>query len=275
MVVLVENMEYAKASDFGFDLILGFRQGALRDNWAVDIVEVTPELQKKETYDRFMRKHKYHGAFLMGFALKDPWMQSLSTTTVPTVLLDNYISRNENVAYIGTDSHEGIDMAIEHLEKLGHKKIALLNGSMDSMVTTDRTDAYVSSMKSHGLEYTEDMIAYGYYVEESAKYHTKGLLDTGATAIICGNDLLGIGVIKECERLGLKVPDDISVIGFDNLPISKTFDIPLTTIGQDRLDLGKNAYAGLYWLVQHVPISKSLLRPQLIIRESTSKHHQK
>lgn len=271
LCIFVENMLYEQANDFGFDIILGFKQGAVRDNWEVDIVPVTQEMQQKNPYDRYMRKHKYHGGFLMGFALKDPWMKNLSTTTIPTVLLDNYISRNNNVAYIGTDSFEGIDLAIDHLVGLGHKKIALLNGSKDSMITSARTDAFVSSMQSHNLSIDEDMIIYGYYVEESAKYHTEGLLDKGATAIICGNDLLAIGVFKECIRLNVMVPEDVSVIGFDNIPDAADIKPGLTTIGQDRLNLGKNAYAALYWLIANVPISRSLLRPQLIIRQSTGK----
>ena len=75
----------------------------------------------------------------------------------------------ENVAYIGTDSFEGIDLAIDHLKHLGHTKIALLNGSKDSMVTTNRHDAYILSMQNHGLDIDENLIAYGHYVEESAK----------------------------------------------------------------------------------------------------------
>lgn len=87
--------------------------------------------------------------------------------------------------------------------------------------------------------------------------------------IICGNDLLAIGAIKECEKLNIRVPEDVSIIGYDNLPTAETTTPPLTTINQDRLDLGKNSYAALYWLIAKVPISRSLLRPQLIIRSST------
>lgn len=275
LCIFVENMLYQNEDDFGFDIILGFKQGAVRDNWDITIVEATPELQESEPYDRYMVRNNFHGGFLLGFALKDPWMEQLEHTTIPTVLLDNYIRKNPNVAYIGTDSFEGIDLAIEHLKALGHKDIALLNGSQDSMVTTNRHDAFVISMKNQGLELNDDLVTYGYYVEESAKYHVPTLLENGATAIICGNDLLAVGAIKECKRLGVKVPEEVSIIGYDNLPIASSMTPALTTISQDRLDLGKNAYATLYWLVAKVPISRSLLRPTLIIRETTAKRKRK
>ena len=264
-------MLYLKEDDFGFDIILGFKQAAVRDKWDVHIVEMNPILQMKEPYDRYMMRNHYHGGFLIGFALKDPWMKQLESTTIPTVLFDNYIRKNPNVAYTGTDSFEGIDLAIDHLTQLGHTHIALLNGSKDSMVTANRYEAFVSSMQSHDLPVNENLIAYGYYVEESAKYHFADLLNNGATAILCGNDLLAIGILKECQRLHIKVPRDISIVGFDNLPISAECTPALTTISQDRIDLGKSSYAALYWLIAKVPISRSLLRPSLIVRESTGK----
>lgn len=230
---------------------------------------MTPVLQLKEPYDRYMVRNQYHGGFLVGFALKDPWMKQLENTTIPTVLFDNYIKHNPNVAYIGTDSFEGIDLAIDHLHELGHTHIALLNGSKDSMITANRYDAYISSMQNHNLDIDESLIAYGYYVEESAKYHVTDLIHHGATAILCGNDLLAIGALKECQKLQIRVPEDISIVGYDNLPSASTTNPGLTTISQDRLDLGKNSYAALYWLIDKVPISRSLLRPTLIVRKST------
>lgn len=270
LCIFIENMLYEKPDDFGFDILLGFKQAAIRDNWEVHIVPMTPVLQLKEPYDRYMVRNQYHGGFLVGFALKDPWMKQLENTTIPTVLFDNYIKHNPNVAYIGTDSFEGIDLAIDHLHELGHTHIALLNGSKDSMITANRYDAYISSMQNHNLDIDENLIAYGYYVEESAKYHVTDLINHGATAILCGNDLLAIGALKECQKLQIRVPEDISIVGYDNLPSASTTNPGLTTISQDRLDLGKNSYAALYWLIDKVPISRSLLRPTLIVRKSTS-----
>ena len=270
LCIFIENMQYEMSGDFGFDIILGFKQAALRDNWDVTVVPITPFLQLHDPYDRYMMKNNFHGGFLVGFSLEDPWMEQLEKTTIPTVLFDNYIKKNPNVAYVGTDNFEGIDLAIDHLVTLGHTRIALLNGSLDSMVTFNRYDAYVASMQNHHLEVDENLVEYGCYIEDSAKYHLPYLIENGATAIVCGNDLLAVGVIKECKRLNIKVPEELSVVGFDNLPIANEISPALTTINQNRIDLGRNSYAALYWLIVKVPISRSLLRPQLIIRDTTA-----
>ena len=129
----------------------------------------------------------------------------------------------------------------------------------------------MSAMEKEGLSVDKDLIAYGYYVSDSAKYHVPGFLSAGATAIICGSDLIARGVINECTARGFRVPEDISVVGFDDIPLAATLTPPLTTIRQERNELGKCAYIILNSLIHHISISKTLLRPTLIERESTAR----
>ncbi len=271
LCLLIENMDYEKLDQFGYDIVLGFKQNAFRHNWDVTVVPVTPALQMQEKYDTYLLKNGYCGAFLCGFALHDEWMAQLSNTTMPTVLLDNFIPNNPNVCCIGTDSYEGINMAVTHLYTLGHKNIAFLNGSLHSMVTEQRQEAFETTMVSLGLEVQEKLMAYGYYVADTAKYYVPDFLSAGATAIVCGNDLIASGVIAECKSRGFRVPEDISVVGFDDIPVAPTLEPPLTTIRQDRNELGKCAYVILNSLIHHIAISKTLLRPKLMERESTTR----
>ena len=271
LVVFVENMDYERPEDFGYDLILGFRQMAYRDNWAVNVVSVGPKLQTHEKYDTYMLMHGYSGAFAMGFALKDNWMSQIAKTDIPTALLDNYVPLNQNVGYVGTDSDEGIERAIKKLYDLGHRRIAFLNGSPNSWVSDQRQAAYEAGIRNVGLKLDHDLTAYGYYVADSARFHVPAMLEAGATAILCGNDLIASGVYDVCSHLKLKIPRDISVVGFDDLPIASELKPGLTTIRQDRLELGKCAYFTLNSLINEVSISKTMLRPMLIERGSCGK----
>lgn len=271
LCIFIENMEYDDPDQFGYEIILGFKKSALRDNWEVSLLPASSELQSQEKYDTYLLKHGFSGAFLLGFSLEDEWMHQLKKTKMPTVLLDNQISRNSNVCYIGTDNQEGIELAIEHLYKLGHRRIAFLNGSPNSMVTDQRHQAYLDSMAHHKLEVTRDLFAFGYYVSDCAKYHVPDFLAAGATAILCGSDLIAQGVINECRARGFRVPEDISVIGCDDIPLAQKLNPPLTTIRQDREALGMCAYISLISLNKNVSVSKTLLRPKLIKRDSTAK----
>lgn len=268
--IFIENMDYETANQFGYEIILGFKQAAYRDNWDVVVIPITPDFQDLEKYDTYMLKHGFTGAFLVGLSLQDEWMNQLASTNIPTALFDNYIRRNPAVGYVGTDNSEGIDIAVEHLVSLKHKKIAFLNGSSNSMVSEQRQKAFIESMTLYGLSLDKKLMAYGYYVADSAKYHVPTFLEVGATAIMCGNDLIASGVITECTKMGFKVPDNISVIGFDDLPMSEYMVPPLTTIRQDRIELGKSGYHTLSSLIRKIPLSKTLLRAQFIKRSSTA-----
>jgi LacI family transcriptional regulator len=270
LCILVENMPYEQEDDFGFDLILGFKQLAQRDNWSIDVIPVTPAFQSGRKFDSFMLRKGYSGAFCMGFALQDTWMQQFHSSTSPVVLLDNYVPYNPNVTYVGTDNYEGMALSVSHLAALGHQKIAFLNGSENSFVTEERRNAFIQSMHSNHLTVENDLNIYSYFVSEAAKYHVSHFLERGVTAIICGNDLLASGVITECRQLGYRIPEDVSVIGFDDIPIAQTTNPPLTTIRQNRLQLGKCAYTTLNALMLHIPLSKTILRAQLVSRGSVA-----
>lgn len=267
--ILVENMDYENIEQFGYEIIMGFKLSAARRHWEVSVIPSNLKMQTAEKYDSYMLKNGFSGAFLLGFTLHDDWAKQLYKTSVPTVLLDNYISGNQHVGYVGTDSYEGISLAVNHLVKLGHKKIAFLNGSKNSMVSDERYLAFIQSMQNNNMMIYEKLIEYGYYVPDCAKYHVPGFLENGATAILCASDLIALGVITEVTKHGLKVPEDISVIGYDDLPLAAELTPPLTTIRQDRIDLGKSAFLLLDGLVHDITVSKMLLRAKFIEREST------
>lgn len=268
--IFIENMDYENIEQFGYDIVVGFKLSAARRHWDVTVVPTNLNMQTAEKFDTYMLKNGYSGAFLLGFTLHDDWVWQLSKTTVPTVLLDNYIERNNHVGYVGTDNFEGIDLAVDHLSNLGHTRIAFLNGSKNSMVSEQRHQSFISSMTKHGLDVDDNLIEYGYYVPDCAKDHVPGFLQNGATAIMCASDLIASGVITEIQKKGLRVPEDISVIGFDDLPMAAQSHPPLTTIRQDRTDLGKSAFLLLDGLIHNVTISKLLLRAKFIQRESTA-----
>lgn len=269
LCVLIKNMDYTNPDEFAYDIVLGFRQSAIKQKWDIDAVTVTEEMQLDEKYDSFMLRNGYLGAVFLGFSLHDEWIVQLQTTTTPSVLFDNTIRNNPNVCYIGSDNFEGIQLAIDHLYALGHRKIAFLNGEKDSMVASQRHQAYIQAMDSYNLPVSEDLTAYGDYIPATARAFVPGFLEAGATAILCGNDIIASGVITECNRLGQRVPEDISVVGFDDLPISTQTLPPLTTIRQERSELGRFAYDSLNGLIHHIRISRILLRPELIERKST------
>lgn len=267
--IFIENMRYSNSSQFGYDIVHGFCDLAEREGWMVDIYPITPEEQRSTPYDIFMLQEKYQAAFILGFSLLDPWMEEFHHTHFPTVLYDNYIPHNPNTCSIGCDSNEGFQHAVKHLVELGHKKIGLISGPLDSYITRARYQAYLSAMEQYHLEVNRDYIGLGYFTSETSKHYIPKLYAQGVTAILFSHDIRAISGMTECADINIRIPEDLSIIGFDDLPISATCSPPLTTIQQDREALGKCAYYVMSSLLNHVPIGSILLRAPLIVRDST------
>lgn len=265
-----ENIEYEVPHHFAYDIIIGFRQLAEPAGFEVEIVPVDIALQKNTNYDIFMLEYDYIGSFVLGFSLNDPWIKDFKNSRTPTVLFDNYVTGNPFTAYVGIDNDEAMELALDHLTSLGHKKIAYLSGSLGSYVLQRRHSAFLNAMHNHKIKTTSQSTGCSYYLSECIEIHLPKFLDSGMSAIICSHDTIATEAITKCQQLGYKVPEDISIIGFDDLPIAAYTSPPLTTIRQDRVSLGKSGFFALSSLLNNIPISTFLLHSMLIERKSTA-----
>lgn len=269
LCILIDNIEYQEPHQIAYDIILGFRQMAEPAGFTVDVVQVTGKLQRTTPYDVFMLQNNYKGAFVMGFALSAAWMKDFRTSHTPTVLFDNYIIANPAMSYVGIDNNEGMELAVSHLKQLGHKKIGYLSTALGSHVMQVRHKAFFHALKQAGLNAEPMLARSSLYINECIGKHLPKLLDLGVSAIICCHDQMANAAVIQCQQLGYHVPKDISIIGFDDLPFCAYTSPPLTTIRQDRIQLGKSAYYALDSLRNGVSIGTLLLHAQLIVRNST------
>ncbi len=263
LCILIENMDHEDPSGFGHDLVIGFQQMAVLAGWTVEVVVISPKEQAQISYDTFMLGERYEGAFILGLSLSDPWMQDLKTARTPAVLYDNHIQENPLVAYVGVNSDEGLYKAVSYLKGLGHTHIGYVGSGMGSQISLERYHAYIRAMEMHGLDVDMGSV--------STEGYRSDLLHRGATAVVCQHDQLADEVMGHCKRAGYKIPEDISIIGFDDAAFSAHTTPPLTTIRQDRNALGRCGYYALSSLLDQTFISSLLLRAELIERGSVGR----
>lgn len=268
IAVFIENMDYKKPTDFGWDLVTGFRKMAEPDGYAVDIIPLSTSLEKEMPYDEYMLLNNYKGAFFIGLTFQDPWMMDFKTSRVPTVLFDNQIKYNPCITQVGVDNDEGMDMAISLLRSLGHTTIGYLSGALGSYIFQERYLAFFRALRKHHLNDHHSLAGHAYYTSECLETHLPRLLKAGCTAIICSYDILAHSVILHCQEKGLRIPEDLSIMGVDDIPLSRVTNPPLATIRQDRTELGKGAYYALSSQINQIHINVLKMHPEIIQRES-------
>lgn len=266
--IFVENMEYEKPEDFGWDIITGFRKLAEPSDYQVDIVPLTAEFQKTVRYDTYMLQEGWLGALFLGLSLLDPWMAEFRTCATPTVLYDNHVKSNPAVTHVGIDNDEGMDMAVSWLKSQGHRKIGYLSSALGSYVYQSRYNAFFHALRENGLDDRGELGGYAYRLSECLEQNLPRLLELGCTAVVCSHDILAHLLLIHCAESRIRVPKDLSVIGFDDIPLCRYTTPPLTTIRQNREELGKSAFYALASQLEGTPIGTLLLHAELVRRGS-------
>lgn len=269
LCLFLEKTSYEPAIQFSLDIVLGFQQAAACEGRDINVIPYPVSHKITITYDAYMLKHGFCGAFFAGAFPKDNWSSEFTSTVIPTVFLGNHRLGNPHTCQVGTDLYGALDIGISHLQSLNHKKIAFLNDAGNPAATWLQ-QAYYTESAAHGLTAPNSMYACSTSFGKDTGIYLRRFLQTGTTAVICGSDMLARAVIKECAALGLSVPQDISVIGFGSLASSALAIPPLTTIGQNGNALGRSGYYALAALFQEIAVGQTLLRAELILRDSTA-----
>ena len=216
------------------------------------------------------------GVFIHGsMAEKKAHLDIFRKAKVPFVVMN---SRNtgRNDAYIDTDNFGGAYEAVEQLINLGHRKILHLMGYPKSTNSMDRFEGYKKALHDSKILYDESLVVGAEFIEDIAYKRIAKILDAGKpkfTAIFASNDGMAIGALRALKEKNYKVPGDISITGFDDIPLSSYVDPPLTTVSQNLFDIGKNAGDMLIDAIEDSSPPKSRIVPyKLVIRESTSQN---
>lgn len=196
--------------------------------------------------------------------------QALHDTGVPTVLLDCFSSAAD-FSTVTIDNSGGAELAVDHLIKLGHRRIACVSGPRGPVTNEDRLTGYSTALERAGIKVENELIVEGDFRYQSGYAAAQLLLPHKPSAIFCLNDLMAYGVVRALRERKIKIPKDISVVGFDDIFFSSVLEVPLTTVRQSIGNIGETAANVLINEVQDKTAEKRhiVLPPQLVVRKST------
>ena len=272
--VYVYNINSSTVNRFANELILGFQTAASESNFSVNVVNISSLELSTGSYCDNLTYSKSKGYFFIGFPPHERFIDAAERKSIPFVIFEDYVNSALAVE-IGYDNSICYKILINHLVRLGHRKIAFLGGEQTSRITSSREIAFINAMTDNNLRVYRKMFAYGSYFGTFNKSDIIDLIDNGATAIVCASDGLANETVKACQSVGLRVPTDVSITGFDGLAFTKYTNPPLTTIFQNRIQIGKSAFHLIQQINSGVRLTKLSFRAELIARESTSEHIEK
>ena len=189
-------------------------------------------------------------------------------------LLENRLDRN-NLAVINSKDYEGAARAVEHLISLGHRDIAFISGRQNTYSGRQRYQAYVTTMNNHGLKVDEDHILSGDFLRVKAHEEVRRLLqsdkNTWPTAIFSANDEMALGAMDACKELGIAIPEQLSLIGFDDIPVASQLNPSLSSVSLPIYEMSQKAALSLVEMCEKGSASFSTISfpTQLMIRETT------
>ena len=177
---------------------------------------------------------------------------------------------NPNVHNVCCDSAEGMRLATAHLTALGHRRIGMINGHSQAQVSLQRRDGYILALADAGIPYDPALVYEGDFSETSGVIGLQYLLPRQVTAIVCVSDVTAMGVFRAAHAQNLKIPEDLSVVGYDNTNLTEYVSPGLTSVEQHLDQVGMVIVTTIHSMMQHRPVSDSVIRPSLVVRGSTA-----
>lgn len=230
--------------------------------------------RKDMPYAELYHQQRVDGLILLAIPLDDPLHLDLIDGRVPCVFTCRVREENNPTNWIDCDASEGIQQAVKHLVSLGHRDLGLISGPDNLILARSQLDGFRRALLRNDIPVVSRWIRSGDFSFESGRRLAVELMTAGPrpTALMCGDDMTAVGAIRGVEFLHLRVPEDVSIVGFDDVVLARYISPALTTVRQDGYQKGRVAAETLVEIMRGGLLNQPrqvMLNTQLIVRESS------
>jgi DNA-binding LacI/PurR family transcriptional regulator len=269
-LILTRNPHHI-ASDAFLNQILDGLITAVHKHSMRLIIDIVEAEHQKKAYLELVRAKRIDGLILSGPRFDDEALMALQKDRFPTVLMGQI--PHTDFYSVDIDNFSAAYQAVNHLIKLGHQRIACITNAHPSYTAAvERLRGYRTALERHSIPFDKDIVHYGDFTPESGFHQMKDLLeeDTHVTAVFAASDVVAIGAKGAIREHGLRIPNDIALVGFDDVPLARYLDPPLTTVRLPATELASRASEMLIKIIQgsYPPQKQLLLGSRLIVRRS-------
>lgn len=227
-----------------------------------------PEFERR-TINQIIAGGMIDGIIISSAVKNDPVISALAQSDVPFILIGRQVDQ-PNVSYVDVDNFSGAHEVVTHLLCQGYRRVAAITGPLNTIAATDRRDGYLEALKDRQVAFDPALVVEGDFTEGSGYAAVQRLLPYNPEAIFAASDIMAIGALRALREAGLRVPDDVALVGYDDIPIAAHMEPPLTTMRQPIYRLGITAAETLIDMVGHTAAHprRMVLPTELVIRES-------
>ena len=257
---------------FFSDVARGVSDIAERAGYGVILCNTDGRVDRELSYVRLMRRKRVDGLLVCSATLDAPFVQDLTAAGTPFVLVSR-MSADPDVPYVITDDRAGARLAVEHLVDLGHRRIGFIGGPENVQASRDRMSAYQDVLAEHAITARRGWSDHADFTQAAGRQVGQQILAQAdrPTAIFAANDVTALGVLEVAEGLGLRVPEDLSLVGYDDISYASLPRIQLTTVAQPAIEMGQIAADWLFSRIGSddvLPLQR-VLNPRLVVRSTT------
>jgi len=256
------------------ELIHNFETLATQQGYDLILTSTDYQTARMTGCVRRMLERKVDGVAIMTSEMDLGLIKELARRGVPLVFMD--VGRvGPRMSHVLIDYASGIRQAVDHVVDLGHTRVAFIAGPLDLHSARTRRQAFIDGMRAHKIQPEAKLIREGTHTAEGGQPAMTALLRGGKppTAVVCSNDWTAIGALHAIDAAGLRVPEDISLVGFDDIPLASYTHPPLTSVRMSAGDVGSTAFDALFRLIGGDRPEGGLYQvpTRLVIRQSTAK----
>lgn len=273
-VPMIDLVFHDLGNPWAVELIRGVEEAARDQNFEVVLSECGADRRPRQEWINSVLVRRPAGVIMVFSDLAPDQRAQLDARGIPYVVVDPVGEEDESVASIGSNNWSGGRAATRHLIELGHRRIAAISGPTDTICARARMDGYVDALRRAGLPESPELVRVGDFSVEGGYRCARELLALRdrPTAIFAGSDMQALGVLRAARESGFDVPTDLSVVGYDDLPLASWIWPRLTTVEQPLVEMAGQATRLVLALArgEQPAVRKMDLAVRLIERESTA-----
>lgn len=269
-LLLSDVTRHSMKDNIAFEILCGINDRSGELNYDLVLFSTTSQKQRMKSYKSLCLERGVDGVIIMGLRLDDPYLQEIIGSSIPCVLIDIPLE-GKRVGYVMADNINGAYNAAEYLIRKGHRRIGMINGHAQASVSIERAEGFRKALEKYQIDFEESLIVDGAFSEQGGTEAAIRLMTMhpDLTAIFSASDLMAIGAMQGLKHIGKRVPEDVSIIGFDDIIVSAYCSPSLTTIRQSKYEMGYYAAQMLIDILEGRNVNTHVtLHSQLIERES-------